>query len=650
MEMNPKRKNYRRAALLFLLVLLFYAYFFHFIGRESWNVSSRLNLTYALAEQGTFRIDAYHQNTGDKVFFRGHYYSDKAPGTALAAVPAYLVLKRLGVDSEPSMRYWLTLLVIGLPSAAGAVIFSGLTGIFGGLSPRLRIGTALAYSLGTLAFPFSTVFYGHQAAAVAGLAAFYILARAKRTPRPESSGLLLLSGFLGGYALLSDFPAGIVLVLLGVYAASILKRRAGIFSWLLGAALPVGFLLYYNYSCFGSPFTSSYSLHQTYSHSAGFLGITLPRLEVLWGITFSPYRGLFYQSPVLLFAIPGFYLFFRQSGNRLEGLVCLLAFLGFLFFNAGYEYWDGVGSTGARFMIPALPFLALALAPAARRWPLRFAGLAVISIVFMLAISATEPRAEWRVKNPLFYFNFFLFFRGYLADNLGGLFGLSGWISLAPLLALGAALGAGLWKASPSFPGGKFDRGEVLRAAGLAGMVLLWVAAAGWQEPYLREMDKGESLFRYYRGRGEENWSAIEEHFQLAVEYEPRFMDPYLRLAEIARLRGWPRVALAYYGELAALFPDSPLILLEMALVRDLMGEPAAAEELLLRAVELDPEDPSLWEQLGAFYHYHGRFQEAIDRWEEALRLRPGEGRIIRRLEEARRALGEGEAGSVADD
>lgn len=633
--MNPTRKKFRRAALLFLLVFLFYSYFFHFIGRESWNATSRLNLTYALAEYGTFRIDPYHPNTGDKVFFRGHYYSDKAPGLSLLAVPGYVFFRRAGVESEQDMRYWLTLLTVGLPSALGAVIFYGLTGIFGGFPSRVRLATTLAYSLGTLAFPFSTVFYGHQAAAVAGLAAFYIFCRLKRSLRPESFPLLFLSGFLAGYAFLCDFPAGIILVLLAVYGLIVLRRKSGIVFWLLGSSLPVGFLLYYNYACFGSLFTSSYSLHQTYSHSAGFLGITLPRLDVLWGITFSPYRGLFYQSPVLLFALPGFYLFFRSGAARKEGLFCLLAVLGFFFFNSGYAYWDGVGSTGARFMVPALPFLALALVPAARRWPIRFAILFGISLVFMLVITATEPRAEWRVKSPLFYFNFFLFLRGYLSDNLGNLLGLRGWLSLVPLLTVAVPLGFALKGTDPAGA----SRGEWPRAAALGGMVLLWVLIAGWQEPYFRELDRAESLFRYYRSRGDVDWAAVEECYQRAIELEPRLMEPYLRLAEIARLRGWPRVALAYYQELARLYPRSPEILIETAMVRDLLGETDAAERLLLQAVEIAPADPAIREQMAGFYQFYRRFGEAIPHWEAALRLQPGKERLIRQLEEARSGL-----------
>lgn len=48
---------------------------------------SRLNLLHALFTERTFQIDAYHKNTPDKAVFKGHYYSDKAPGTVVLAAP-----------------------------------------------------------------------------------------------------------------------------------------------------------------------------------------------------------------------------------------------------------------------------------------------------------------------------------------------------------------------------------------------------------------------------------------------------------------------------------------------------------------------------------------------------------------------------------
>ena len=47
----------RVALILFLMALVAYGYFFHRF--RFWNVNSRLALTYAIVDKGTFRIDDY---------------------------------------------------------------------------------------------------------------------------------------------------------------------------------------------------------------------------------------------------------------------------------------------------------------------------------------------------------------------------------------------------------------------------------------------------------------------------------------------------------------------------------------------------------------------------------------------------------------
>ena len=74
-----------RALLIFAVTFFSYAYFYEGAG---WNQNSRFDLVRAIIEQRTLRIDDFQQNTGDKAFANGHYYSDKAPGLALLAVPA----------------------------------------------------------------------------------------------------------------------------------------------------------------------------------------------------------------------------------------------------------------------------------------------------------------------------------------------------------------------------------------------------------------------------------------------------------------------------------------------------------------------------------------------------------------------------------
>ena len=58
----------------------------------SWNQTSHYDLIRSLDANGT-TIDGYQQNTGDKVFYKGHWYSARAPGLALFALPFYDTLK-----------------------------------------------------------------------------------------------------------------------------------------------------------------------------------------------------------------------------------------------------------------------------------------------------------------------------------------------------------------------------------------------------------------------------------------------------------------------------------------------------------------------------------------------------------------------------
>src|SRR5215469_11181402 len=93
--------NWKLASLLGLASFLSFIYFYEGGG---WNQNSRFDLLRAIVERGTLQIDAYHTNTQDKAHFRGHYYSDKAPGLAFLAVPFALVARAgmqvLQVDPE----------------------------------------------------------------------------------------------------------------------------------------------------------------------------------------------------------------------------------------------------------------------------------------------------------------------------------------------------------------------------------------------------------------------------------------------------------------------------------------------------------------------------------------------------------------------
>jgi hypothetical protein len=146
------------------LLLISYGYFFH--PEPLSNINSRMNMVRAVVEEGTFVIDKYHANTIDKAYYKGHYYSEKAIGTPFLAIPVYWTLQNvsalLRVSPDFSVfLYLITICTVSLPSSLLGVLIFRFTGE---LSPDLplRLIVTLGYALGTISFPYATMFYEHQ--------------------------------------------------------------------------------------------------------------------------------------------------------------------------------------------------------------------------------------------------------------------------------------------------------------------------------------------------------------------------------------------------------------------------------------------------------------------------------------------------------
>lgn len=54
---------------------------------------SQLALTRAIVDEGRLEIDSYYNETGDRAYYNGHYYTDKAPGLSFLALPVYATWK-----------------------------------------------------------------------------------------------------------------------------------------------------------------------------------------------------------------------------------------------------------------------------------------------------------------------------------------------------------------------------------------------------------------------------------------------------------------------------------------------------------------------------------------------------------------------------
>lgn len=187
--MEGRKLDDRRLGwLLFLFLWASFGYFYH-TGQH--NEEARFDQIRAVVEQHHWEIDGLAGDTADVIEVGGHVYPNKAPGTtylgvlpwwlfrtALAATPLSAAAQRAATD------YLTVVCTLGLFSAlAGSALYAFLARV--GLSQPQALFFALLYSLGTIAFPFSAVFFSHQLAASFLFLGFFLLWRQRLAPRPR---------------------------------------------------------------------------------------------------------------------------------------------------------------------------------------------------------------------------------------------------------------------------------------------------------------------------------------------------------------------------------------------------------------------------------------------------------------------------------
>jgi hypothetical protein len=147
-------------------------------------------------------------------------------------------------------------------------------------------------------------------------------------------------------------PIGVILAVpVLLYCLLVFRWRSGWFGLGCLSALPA---LIWNLYWFQSPM-GGYAFFQ-HAFSLQLLPESLP------GILFSPSRGLFPCSPILLLALPGFIYFLRQyraiaRDHLMAGL--FLATAGMIGYYGCYFVWWGGGSYGPRLLTDVLPTLCL---------------------------------------------------------------------------------------------------------------------------------------------------------------------------------------------------------------------------------------------------------------------------------------------------
>lgn len=325
----------------------------------------------------------------------GHVYSKKGLAVSLAMAPLY----------------WLGLVIPGLGMLQTASLLNAIiTAITAGLlyrlvrrlgyEERVALGVAILYGLATIAWVYSKYLFSEPLAGMLLLGTAYLLIAFRQD---TANWRAALAGLLSGLAVATRANNLFLVPVFGAYLVAMVRQQAtsgktssapspqtaSVYSplltsprtgptrtcsqvartgygagvgysllpiacYLLGLIPPALMLMGYNWVRAGNPLQTGYDLT-----------IFSPNLLLgMYKLLFSPLRGLFVYSPLLILSVPGLAWLWhrRRAETALTGGVIGVT----IFLFSAWASGEGV-SWGSRFLIPVVPFLCLPLAPALER-------------------------------------------------------------------------------------------------------------------------------------------------------------------------------------------------------------------------------------------------------------------------------------------
>ena len=228
------------------------------------------------------------------------------------------------------------------------------------LKRKLQFGVSLGCCLEQFYSIIVFSFIHHPVSAFFVFYSFFLLKSYKRSN-------YFYAGLFVGLAFLTEFPTVLFCVGVGVREFYLLKQskvtlRKGL-SNLVCFAIPVAFCIFllgfFHWYHYGDPFLFAERLLSESRQSLGKTvhGFTQNPLLGLFGLYFSPIKGLFLISPFLLYAFLGLKKFFLKDSSYSILILSYIVFLSLL-----YSMWSdcfGANVFGPRYLISLLPFFLL---------------------------------------------------------------------------------------------------------------------------------------------------------------------------------------------------------------------------------------------------------------------------------------------------
>lgn len=298
---------------------------------------------------------------------KGTTYSIHAPGLPLLILPAYAALGFRGAQ----------LVIAALAAIAGALVFRLVRDVTGQEWTARASWAAFAF-LPPMAF-YAVSIYPEAVAALA-TALFLLTSRTDPSPRTmflAATMAAALPWLHPKFLPLAGLGLGLTLVRRGPRVSRVVAAGLAL-AGLLG-------LLALFHSIYGRASLSA-------AYGPGFdSDVLLARIP--WGLAallLDRQFGLLALAPLWILVIPGCLLLFgRAPGETMRAVLFAAVTLGV---SASFSMWWGGSCPPARFVVPALPALAVLLAPALARWRTLAAALFGASLGVTL-VAAAAPRA-----------------------------------------------------------------------------------------------------------------------------------------------------------------------------------------------------------------------------------------------------------------
>jgi len=348
-----------------VLMLFFYAQWFN---EDQINTNAQIR---AIVDNRTTQVDEQVSKYGvslDRADYNGHVYCDKAPGISFVGVPVYLVLKTIGnlfgfEYGLVLLHFLMRLVIVSIPTLLIIPLFLRRARKLSGLAEESDLVT-IAFFQGSMVLLFANTFFAHQ---FVGVLLFLLYELIERSDKRTSSGKFFAAGALGAYAIISEYPAAISVGFLSFY----LWKRVGslrfLVPYLLGM-LPF-YLIHavYAWVSFDDIFALGYHYTEGYRITIGSENaeaVNWPSFQSLYHTLLSPYRGLLFSAPVLIFGIIGITKTIRNKHeNRFMSLAITFGGIILVHYFAinMLDDWAGGASSGDRHWVIVLPFFFLSV-------------------------------------------------------------------------------------------------------------------------------------------------------------------------------------------------------------------------------------------------------------------------------------------------